>query len=247
LAMNDGVTICINVLKSVLEHLVGKFKLNGLDDYELIELIIPFGEILGEYLGSMSLEERDHFRKLRGVQGQTAGTRQCQAAIQRVKPEFQPSGLKDFIERAKAGYNEQGRVIIDRIEKSLQDVILTTLKQEFDFATAPERWWFEGVPKVVRRKIDEKINETDGKAGGREQNFDLIHYREIIQSNWALFEKMLGYGSGSKEKKTNWISEVSIMRNTVMHPSRREYLSFDQLTKLQEYDEWLQKSISGDN
>jgi hypothetical protein len=109
-----------------------------------------------------------------------------------------------------------------------------------------EEWWFEGVPKNVRKRVDERINESDGKAGTREQNFDLIHYREIVQHKWDLFEKLFAFGTGSKDKRTGWINEISLMRNSVMHPSRREFLSPDKLSKLEEYEEWLKKSVAGE-
>ena len=133
--------------------------------------------------------------------------------------------------------------MIERIEKILQDTILGVLKDEY---STGEEWWFEGVPKNVRKKVDERINESDGKAGTREQNFDLIHDREIIQHKWELFEKLFGYGPGGKDKRTGWIYEIGLMRNSVMHPSRREFLSPDKLSKLEQYEEWLKKSVAGE-
>jgi DNA sulfur modification protein DndB len=244
LAMNDGVTICINVLRSVIEHLEKTHRLETLEDFELIEVTIPFADALGDYLGSLTTQERAEFRALRGVQGQTAGTKMCQQAIKNILPAFDPPGLREYIERAKSDTNEKARKIIDRIEKTLQDAVLSVLKETFN--EAPTQWWFTGVPKNVRKRVDEKINESDGKAGDREQNFELIHYREIIVSNWSLFEDLLAYGTGNKEKRTSWINEVNLMRNSVMHPSRREYLSPEKLTRLEDYDVWLQRQVLGE-
>lgn len=162
LAMNDGVTICINVLRSVIEHLEKAHRLKTLEDHELLELINPFGAALGDFLGSMSTQERTDFRALRGVQGQTTGTRICQKALQAIFQDFDPPGLKDYIEREKAGNNEEARTIIDRIEKTLQDAVLSILRQEFN--QSPTQWWFNGVPQKVRKRVDDKINESDGQA-----------------------------------------------------------------------------------
>lgn len=243
LAMNEGVTICINVLRSVFDHLESKHKMNHLDDDALAKLTKPYGAAVGEYFAAMLPNERADFRALRGVQGQTTGTRLCQQAIQKSFAEFDPPGLTEFIERSKSDTNEKVSQVIVRIEKILQNAIVEVLKEEYP---SREEWWFEGVPKNVRKKVDERINETDGKAGTREQNFDLIHYREIIQHKWELFEKLFGYGAGSKDKRTGWINEISLMRNSVMHPSRREYLSPDKLSKLEQYEEWLKKSVAGE-
>jgi len=241
LAMNNGVTICINMLRSVLDHL-GAANLRLLDDDELIERLAPFAKALGSYFARMSPEERREFRELQGAAGQDYGTRQCQAALQKEFPKFSPEGLRDWLEMRKHNTNEQARGLIEWIETTLQDTIVETLKQEYD--GDDWQWWFEGVPKNVRKKVDERINESDGKAGGREQNFDLIHYREIIKHNWSLFNEIFGHGAGNKDKQTLWITEVSEMRNTVMHPSRREFLSFDKLNQLMTYQKWLSDRIT---
>lgn len=243
LAMNEGVTICINVLRSVFEHLESRHKPNQLDDEALAGLVRPYALAVGDYFGAMLPEERADFRALRGVQGQTTGTRLCQQAITRTFQDFDPPGLKEFIERSKSDTNQKARVVIDRIEKILQDTVLAVLKQEYPTG---EEWWFGGIPKSVRKKVGERIEESDGKLGNREQNFDLIHYRDIIQHNWDLFEKLCGFGAGSKEKRTAWINEISLMRNSVMHPSRREYLSPDKLNKLEGYEDWLKRNAAGE-
>ena len=242
--MNEGVTICINVLRSVFDHLEKNHKMNHLADDALAELTTPYGIAVGDYFGAMLPEERADFRALRGVQGQTTGTRLCQEAIQRSIAAFDPPGLKEFVERSKSDTNQKASQVIVRIEKVLQDTILEVLKEEYPTG---EEWWFEGVPQPVRKKVGARIEESDGKAGTREQNFDLIHYRDIIHHNWELFEKLFAYGTtGNKDKRTGWINEISLMRNSVMHPSRREFLSPDKLSKLEQYEEWLKKSVAGE-
>jgi hypothetical protein len=76
------------------------------------------------------------------------------------------------------------------------------------------------LPKAVRKKVDDRINEEGGKKGGREENFDLVDYRDIITANWTLFEATLGRGNGSKDVRTKWIVEVNDLRKPVMHASK---------------------------
>ena len=130
LAMNDGVTTCVNVLRSVLQHLEshGK-KLVHLDNDDLLELIRKYGEKLGAHLAGLSEENRKHFRDLRGTQGVTARTRRCQKAIRDQIPEFNPPGLEEFLELEKAQTNQRAKDIIDRIERTLQKVVLAELRQ----------------------------------------------------------------------------------------------------------------------
>lgn len=242
LAMNNGVTVCINVLRSVLEHLRESSNLLMLDDRELVELLAPYAEALGKQFARKSADERLAFRQLQGADGQATGTRWCQEELNKAFPAFVPPGLEDWIQRQKANTNDQARRIIDWIELTLQENILSSLKEKYNETST--HWWFAGVPKNVRKKVDDRINESDGKAGTREQNFDLIHYREIIKQNWDVFGGVFAYGTGNKDKRTVWIAEVGTMRNTVKHPSRREFLSFDKLAQLQGYQDWLKTQFS---
>jgi DNA sulfur modification protein DndB len=242
LAMSNGITICVNVMRSVLEFMAEGSRPSMLSDEDLIQRLEPYAKAVGNYFGRMSPDERSAFRQLQGVNGQTTGTRMCQAALQVEFPKFNPPGLSDWSERRKSNTNEQARSIIEKIEKALQDVVLETLKAGFPEG---DEWWFKGVPSGIRTKIAQRIEETGGKAGTREQNFDLVHYREIIEFQWQLLGDLLGYGEkGNKKKKTEWISDVSVMRNTVMHPSRREYLSFEKVGQLSAYWDWLSKQLA---
>jgi DGQHR domain-containing protein len=245
LAMNNGITVCVNVLRTVLDQFIANgANLSLLDDEELCQRVRPYAEATGDFLGGLGSEVRQSFRQLQGSDGQLTGTRMCQEALTKVFPRFDPPGLPEWIQRRESNNNEKGRAIIEWIETTLQQFIIDTLKSEYDLDDT--QWWFDGVPKAVRKKVDERINESDGKAGTREQNFDLIHYREIIRQNWALFREMFGYteAGASKDKQTQWIVDVSQMRNTVMHPSRREFLSFDRLSSLENYKEWLARQVS---
>ena len=244
LAMNDGITICINVLRSVFKHLELKgLKLIKLEKEELLNIIYPFGEVLGNYLGSLSESDRKSFRSLRGTQGQTTGTRLCQRAIHEKLPEFDPPGLKYFIELEKSGNNKKAREIIDRIEITLQKTIIEELKD--NFGEENKQWWFNGVPKNIRKKVSDKKEEDDGKRGGEEFYFDLIDYRPVIIENWNIFEKLFAYGdSGNKEKKTNWLVEINDLRRVVSHASSGVHITSEQLSKIEEYENWLNNKIA---
>ena len=246
LAMNDGVTICINGLRSVLQHLEKNgLKLIKLDNEELLKCISPYGEALGNYFGELSDENKRTFRSLRGGQGQQTGTRRCQQAIHEKISEFNPPGLSEFIELEKSGNNKKTKEIIDRIEVALQKTIVEELKDNFGDET--NQWWFNGVPKNLRKKVSDRHEDDDGKRGGEEYYFELIDYRDIITSNWNIFEKLFAYGeSGNKDKRTKWLVEINELRRIVSHPSSGVHISLEQLSKLEECEKWLNSQITGD-
>lgn len=245
LAMNDGVAACIAVLRSVFEHLdASGEKLSRLDDSELVDRVRIYGDALGDYLGSLSEDDRRWFRDLRGVQGVTARTRHCQQAIHEQVPSFDPPGLQEFIELEKAQTNRRAKDIVDRIEVALQQTIFEELRREFSLDEG--QWWMEGIPRAVRTKASIRFNEDDGKAGGPEHYLDLIDYRTIIAANWELFNSLLGYGKASsgKEKRTGWLNDVNEVRRIVSHASSGKAVGLEQLAQLEEYDGWLTKQIS---
>jgi DNA sulfur modification protein DndB len=246
LAMNDGVTVCINVLRSVLHHLenVKRLPLGTMTDDELTEVVSPFAAHVGRYFASLTPEQVVHFRSLRGVQGQTTATRRVEEAIRRLEPTFDPPGLSDFLVREKTQTTTKAFQIIHRIETILQRTVLDELKSEF--GSTEQEWWFNGVPKGVRKKVDDRINEEGGKKGGREESFDLIDYREIITNNWTSFEAVLARGKGSKDARTKWIVEVNDLRKPVMHASKGVSLPIteEQLAFLEEIEQWLEAQVS---
>lgn len=241
--MNDGISTCLEVLRSVFSHLEScGIKLVHLKDNELFEKIEPYANALGKYFRYFTEDEKKRFRDLRGIQGQTIRTRRCQAAIRNEIPDFNPQGLDEFIELEKAQTNIRAKEIIDWIETNMKRIVLEELKQEY--GVSDDEWWFMGVPKAVRLKVTERLEQDDNKRGGKEYYFDLMDYRKIILENWSLFESMFGYEkNGNKEKRTSWLAFINEKRNIIAHPSSAKTVTIEELNKLEAYKNWLSKQI----
>lgn len=246
LAMNDGIATCLNVLRSVMEHLDNRGqRLIHLDNEDLVECVNPYAKALGEYFGTLSEDERRQFRDVgRGIQGQTTRTRRCQQAIRQRFPDFNPPRLDEFLQLEKAQTNIKAKVVIDRIEHTLQKCILEELRREF--GPDESQWWMLGVPKPVRLKVTERFEGDDGARGGKEYYFDLIDYRQIAIKNRSLFETLLAHGkTGNMEKKTSWMNFVNEKRRVVSHASSAVSVSLEDLSQLEEYEAWLSAKWSG--
>jgi len=245
LAMNDGITTCINVLRNVIQHLddIKRKQLIRLDNEDLVAVVIPFAKALGNYFAGMTGDERKGFRDLRGVAGQTTRTRRCQLAIRNSIKDFNPDGLDEFVQRERHQTNIHAKEVTDNIETILQRLVVEELKREFgDDDTG---WWIVGVPKSVRIAVANREQADDSKRGTKTAYFDLIDYRAIATAHWSLFEPLLAYGTGNKDKRTKWIVDVNEKRNIVAHPSSGVLLSIDQLTELQNYERALMDKIAG--
>ena len=246
LAMNDGIAVCLQVLRSALEALAAKgARLPTLSTNGLIDEIRIYGEALGAYFGSLSLEQRQTFRELRGVQGQTRGARHAQRAIRIQIPDFNPSGLDEFMRQEKANTLDRAEDCIRHIETTLQQFVVTKLREEF--TGAPEEWWFEGVPEQIRKQVRQRMEEEKAANQPQEAFFDLIHYRTIIQKNWNLFQSSLAYGKkGDKEARTSWLVKVNDLRKIVAHASRGGMVTLEQLEELEGYRTWLTDQVASD-
>ncbi len=237
LAMNDGVTTCIMALRSVLQQFEPQ-KLVKLDNEDLFLYIQKYSEAVGAYFARFTETDRKMFRDLRGVQGQTRRWRKCQEALRDSIPSFTAEGLDEYLAIEKAETNSRGKSIIESIEKTLQKIVLDELKSEMPEG---EDWWILGVPKQVRQKVIQKYEEDDHQRGGYEYYFDLIDYPKIAQHNWQIFQPILGYGTGGKDKQLSWLNFVNLKRNIVYHASSAKTLTIDELSQLEQYEEWLRQ------
>jgi DGQHR domain-containing protein len=235
LAMNDGVTTCIMVLRSVFQHSDPR-KLIKLDDDDLFQYIRKYAEALGTYFAKFTEADRKMFRDLRGVQGVTRRWRKCQEALRDTIPGFDPEGLDKYLAEEMAETNVRGKTVIESIEKTLQKIVLDELRSEMP---SGEDWWLLGIPKTVRQKVTEKYEEDDHQRGGREYYFDLIDYQKIATHNWQIFQPILGYGTGGKDKQVSWLNFVNLKRNVVSHASSGRTLTVEELNQLEQYKDWL--------
>ena len=239
-AMNDSVTACMIVLRSVIQHLEsGGRRLAQLDDEDLAELLTPYAMVLASYFGRMGEEDRKRYRELRGSQGQTARARRMQQALKARFSAFDPPGLDEFLTREKEQTNLRAKTIIDRLERLLQSVVIQELKEEY--SQDAESWWIQGVPKSIRLEVMSRKERDDSKRGTREAYFDLIDYRQIAEAQWGIFQNVLGYGkkTESKVKQTKWLQDINEMRNVVAHASSGVTLSVEQVSALEGYESWL--------
>ncbi|SFU83451.1 DGQHR domain-containing protein [Pseudomonas sp. OV546] len=244
LSMNDSVTACLMILKSVILHIeLTEKKLCRLEVGQISALLRPYAQVLGSYLASLTLEERKRYRDLRGAQGQSARSRRGQQALKLIYPDFNPAGLEEYLNREKEQTNIQAKVVIDRIEIMIKELVIQELRQEFG-----DDWWNGGVPRSVRTPISGRRENDDNKRGSLEAYFDLTDYRAIAQNNWGIFQPLLGYGrkNESKDKQTKWLVDVNEMRNSVAHASSGVSLSVEKLSALRQYESWLKTKIRSD-
>lgn len=166
-----------------------------------------------------------------------------QQALRAANADFNPPGLEDFLRNEKAETNKHAKEVLDKIEVLMQSTIISELKQQF--GSEETGWWLRGVPLQVRKEVSSRFEEEGGKRGGKENYFDLIHYRTIVMSQWQLFGRIFGYGKKNvgKDRGTEWIKDLNEFRKIVAHPSSGAHISMEELSAITGYCEWLENRI----
>jgi len=240
LAMNDGVSIAVDVLRSVVDHFgKGRVKLADLTLKEVADCLTPWAKALGDYFAGMTAEQKLQFRGLRGNQGHATGLRHAQGFIQARFSDFQPDGLVEFLEREKARTNDTAISLINEIERFVSRIVIDVLRA--NLGTADDAWWYQGVPTNVRTSATSKQEYDQNRRGARERYLDFIDYRDIIQDHWPLFSKLLARGKGNESKaiRTAWMARINEIRKIAAHGSSATWVSFEQLNELNGFLVWL--------
>ena len=240
LAMNDGVSIAVDVLRSVTEHLdQGRVKLAELSSPELTNRLRPWAVALAGYFAEMTDDHRRQFRQLRGNQGHATGLRHAQRSIQLAFPDFQPEGLAEFLEREKANTNDAAMARIVDIERQLCRVVIGGLRAQYGIEE--DAWWYHGVPTRIRTAAALLQQEDRNRRGAQENYLDFIDYREVIHYNWPLLGDILAPGKQNQNKatRTHWMTSVNEIRKIAAHGSSAAWVSFEQLDELTDRLTWL--------
>jgi DGQHR domain-containing protein len=243
LGMNDSVVALIMTLRSVLRYFTDRgMKLYDLETAELISLISPFSEELACAFGENTEQDFEFYRSLRGIQGQTQRMRELQLILHRKFADFNPEGLAEYKESRDKNATSEARDLLDKIELALNKHIVGTLRATF--GEDDSGWWYRGVPKPIRSRIVQEIND-EGYDSPRESRFNLIDYRTITTSHWQLFKDTLGQdkATASKEKRTAWLGKTNDIRKYAAHPTKGT-AKLEDVQYLNTQWEWLERQLS---
>ena len=240
--MNDGVGVCINVLRSVAEHLDAvKPRLSDGPAKEAVARLRPYAEALGDHFSNMNGDERKGFRGLRGNQGQAAGTRHAQKALQDRFPSFQAPGLSEFLELERERTNDRAMTLVNRIDRLSKPNCGFNSEGQPQHRHSPDAWWYEAVPLSIRTVVTQ--SQEDDKNWTRLQRGLLQpdplprHHREQMAAPRPRLRE--GQEDRSQIRPTAWLVRTNEIRKIAAHGSSGATVSLEQLNELQDYHDWL--------
>lgn len=130
------------------------------------------------------------------------------------------SAIKSFSDEARIQARFMGEVyeLLYCLENSIRELIESTLRDEY----GGDGWWKQGVASRIRSSA-EKRRDDDSKSrwhGPRRTSLlsyvDFPQYADIIQSQWSLFEALLGDESWVRY----YFEELNRTRRALAHTGR---------------------------
>jgi DNA sulfur modification protein DndB len=218
LCTNNSIRSLLLVLKHLSQHLekTGGVACDNLDANDLVSHLKPFCSPLVDFFKNASPPDIQAFRSQQGgLKGITKQAMMMMQYIHKSKTEFNPSGLKEYIDSQDFEGTKEARDLIDDIQRILFEKVLTRLKQHF--GEKESEWWAQGVPLTVRQDCA-NLQENDPERKEKEQYITLIDYYKIAYQNWPFFESDFAFTKdGSKDRKLSWIKDLNKIRNKTHH------------------------------
>jgi len=227
LTINRGIQGIIRVANDIVNHLIDSNTINPKENKT--ETI--FNEVkyyLDPLISFFSIITPDQRKDLRGFFGGGADTkfwRTFQKAIADARNDFCPEGLTKYWEDEAKIYNEESSSYLRDIENKLKELICAHLQEKHG-----ENWLIHGLPKSVYTKAKKDSDEQNYDiiaAGGSNESVSIwdcvsiADCKEIITygRSWSeIFECLLTRPEeqkihGGKDKKTEWITDLSSMKS----------------------------------
>ena len=250
ISMNIGIMSIVRICDDILLHLATN---EGLEPQltsgtELAELTTKYLGPIMDLIREMPPQKAKDFRSAgTGGVGRENVVRELQKTIHDRFNNFNPKGLQEWITDNSGKFNNQSKILVDRIQLAIRDNLFEELKNEFN-----DRWWYDGVPKETQKRSANEAIER----GSKEPHWHFVYlldYLKIITSNWALFQDSYSdpnkdvyqgstNGKSRKEKATHWFSKLNDIRIKVSHPERAS-VSEDEFKFLSNLAGWLLPKI----
>lgn len=233
LTMNRGIQAVIRVINDIVNHLVEckeiSPKMQKTED--LVKQVTFYLDPLIEYLNNLTQQERKDLRGYFGGGADTRFWRAFQREIAKVRPDFNPDGLKEYWENEAKTYNADSMTYLREIEVKVKHTIQMVLMDKYG-----DNWEIKALPKSIYKRAkgiaDERNYDsiTAGDTSNTISVWDCVSLKECkeivtVGSHWTeLFESLLTRPeeeklSGGKAARTKWIEQIEILQNKLNMPS----------------------------
>lgn len=217
LTINRGIHGIIRVIDDIVVLLIDQGKINPRTDKTqvLVDEVEYYLEPLMDYIRAIPDETRDEMRHYLGGGADTKYWRIFQKAISEQRPDFQPEGLSEWIQKQEKSYNVEAFNMLDELEKYVTELVAAQL-QEANGA----HWLRAGTPKTIALRLQSEATEQNyenaeqGLSGQDIEPWDCVKLDDIQKivtygSNWQnIFKAILAdplETKGDSTTRTQWL------------------------------------------
>jgi DGQHR domain len=219
LTINRGIQAVIRIINDIVNQCIEQNKINILKD----ELSKKMAEIyfylkpLTDYINSIDEAGRKELKSFLGGGGDNQFWRRFQKIIAENIEDFNPPGLKEFIENETQQYNEDARNYLLALDKQVKSIVKEKLEQKYG-----NNWLEQGLPKHIYKNADgcaadKKYEAAQSNIDIEVETWDFVTLKDIkeivvYRDHWSIiFEKLFTLPAeskrgGNKEQKTEWLS-----------------------------------------
>ena len=260
LFVNKGVTASIMLFSDIVDYIKERHGMtyNRANKEIFMSHVQDCLAPLTDFIKNLDEDVKTALKTEKGASAPTKYWRKFQAAIHAVDNDFNPDGLKEYIENEERALNDTTYAMIRDIESYMQNDFKEKLIERYN-----EEWaWKKGVPDKIADTAEDKMrkkNRTRSKAEETDEwdNLDLIHYRMIADKNWSYmvpgddgknknvnFFKIHymrpGDESLKKEEQHKWLVKLNDIRKIVSHVSS-DQVGEEEYNFVKDLHDWLIK------
>lgn len=242
--INKGIYAIIKLQSDIIDYLLKETLIDLNSSSETyFKKSIPYLDVIIKFFQNMDDDTKESLKKAYGSGGYSKYWRTLQIQVSNVYPQFQPTGLKEYIKREAKEFNTRAFKIIRDIETFFKTDFKNKLERKYG-----NSWFKKGVPPQIAKKAIELAYDKNLKVENEEDEIKpwdcltIISYRAIASKNWRdLFEKDYTRPDernlrGGKDAKTKWMTKLEQLRNENVH---QYYVSEEEFNFLKDLHSWL--------
>lgn len=232
LTINRGIQAIIRIIDDIVIHLINQKKIapKTQNIESMVDEVEYYLEPLMSYINSIDDSTRKELKGFLGGSADNKFWRSFQKVIADKCDDFDPDGLKEYIENETKQYNNVSREYLSFIEEKVKETMAEALHSYYG-----DKWMIKGLPKTIYKNAEKLASDRNyellsNDEDGSIEAWDCINLsdcRDIIiySHNWSeIFEPIMTRPEdkelSTKDQKTNWLV---IMSKEINKLSKQSY------------------------
>ena len=248
LTINRGIQAVIRVIDDIVIQLLEQKKIvpksQNID--EIVDEVEYYLEPLMSYINTIDDPARKELKGFLGGGADNKFWRSFEKVISEKRDDFNPEGLREFIENETKQYNSESREYLSYIEERVKEMVADALNSYYG-----DKWLIKGLPKTIYKNAEKMASDRNydllsNDEDGEIEAWDCVTLsdcKEIVtySHNWSeIFEPIMtrpeDKNLSTKDQKTEW---MAVMNKEINKMSKQTYsvpkVTFEMISEVYEW------------